>query len=248
MIATVMSVIYDLSNEQTTRGIKQSLPTTLRRVVFLGFFMWHYQKEGKTWGPCSDTILRTLLERGSVSSDTQVRQVGTDKWIILGESAILSESDSAAPRFTETQTTYPVSLADGGILRKIVTPFHYDERPLKTRHWIFRSVSWLSWHGRMSHISFLLKIWLPMILIGPAIGYFDKATHFNGWLVFYLVLAFIPVWLAAMVRRLHDMDRSAAFLLLLFVPIVGPLWIISEAIFCHGTKGTNHFGPDPSRE
>lgn len=61
----------------------------------------------------------------------------------------------------------------------------------------------------------------------------------------YGVLIFLPWW-AVQFRRLHDTDRSAWWLLLLLIPIIGSLIII--AFNCqNGTPGDNRFGPDPKR-
>ncbi|WP_256872527.1 DUF805 domain-containing protein, partial [Enterobacter cloacae] len=44
--------------------------------------------------------------------------------------------------------------------------------------------------------------------------------------------------------RLHDTDRSAWWLLLLLIPIIG--WLIILIFNCQsGTPGENRFGPDP---
>ena len=54
---------------------------------------------------------------------------------------------------------------------------------------------------------------------------------------------FIPS-LSVAFRRLHDTDRSAWWLLLVFVPILG--WIALLVFYCQeGTRGPNRFGPDP---
>jgi uncharacterized membrane protein YhaH (DUF805 family) len=50
--------------------------------------------------------------------------------------------------------------------------------------------------------------------------------------------------IAVSVRRLHDLQRSGWWLLLIFIPLLGWLtllfWEVSK-----GTDGTNRFGPDP---
>ncbi|MEW7313415.1 DUF805 domain-containing protein [Buttiauxella gaviniae] len=59
----------------------------------------------------------------------------------------------------------------------------------------------------------------------------------------YGVLIFLPYW-AVQFRRLHDTDRSAWWLLLLLIPLVG--WLIILAFNCQrGTPGENEYGPDP---
>jgi uncharacterized membrane protein YhaH (DUF805 family) len=57
-------------------------------------------------------------------------------------------------------------------------------------------------------------------------------------------LGLILPGLAVSVRRLHDLDRSGWWLLLLFIPLVGA--IILLVWYCmKGTEGLNQFGPDP---
>ena len=47
------------------------------------------------------------------------------------------------------------------------------------------------------------------------------------------------------VRRLHDVDRSGWWYLLVLIPVLGPL-ILVFAFYIHpGTPGANRFGPDP---
>ncbi|WP_347709221.1 DUF805 domain-containing protein [Stakelama marina] len=54
---------------------------------------------------------------------------------------------------------------------------------------------------------------------------------------------FIP-GITVAVRRLHDIDRSGWWLLLIFVPVLG--WILLLIfMLLDGTQGTNRFGPDP---
>lgn len=50
----------------------------------------------------------------------------------------------------------------------------------------------------------------------------------------------ITVW----VRRLHDTDRNAWWILLIFIPILG--WIALLVFACQeGTQGSNRYGEDP---
>ena len=65
---------------------------------------------------------------------------------------------------------------------------------------------------------------------GPLFGLFALGT-------------FIPS-IAVAVRRLHDSDRSAWWLLLAFLPVVGWIWLFVLMVM-GGTRGPNRFGPDP---
>ncbi len=57
-------------------------------------------------------------------------------------------------------------------------------------------------------------------------------------------LATLLPGLAVGARRLHDIDKSAWWLLLCFVPVIGWILLLVWAVF-EGTKGDNRFGPDP---
>jgi len=54
---------------------------------------------------------------------------------------------------------------------------------------------------------------------------------------------FLP-GLAVGIRRLHDLDKSGWWTLLIFIPLVGAIILIVWAC-TRGTLGPNRFGPDP---
>ena len=59
----------------------------------------------------------------------------------------------------------------------------------------------------------------------------------------YGLLVLLPT-LAVQFRRLHDTDRSAWWLLIWLIPIIG--WLVILVFNCqNGTQGENRFGPDP---
>ncbi|MDY0971342.1 DUF805 domain-containing protein [Siccibacter turicensis] len=62
----------------------------------------------------------------------------------------------------------------------------------------------------------------------------------------YGIFLFLPGW-AVHFRRLHDTDRSAWWLLLLLIPVVG--WLVILIFNCQrGTAGANRFGPVPEQD
>ena len=48
-----------------------------------------------------------------------------------------------------------------------------------------------------------------------------------------------------MTKRLHDRGRSAWWLIVLLIPVLGPLWLAIELALRRGTPGENQYGADP---
>lgn len=75
--------------------------------------------------------------------------------------------------------------------------------------------------------------------------WFDTRLNAVGDIVsgLFALFSLIPS-LAVLVRRLHDVDRSGWWLLLVFLPILG--WFVLFIFTClDGTRGPNRFGLDP---
>ncbi len=59
-----------------------------------------------------------------------------------------------------------------------------------------------------------------------------------------MLACFSPL-LPLSIRRLHDHDKSPAWLLTGLIPVIGPLWRLVELGFLPGTAGNNRYGePD----
>ena len=83
--------------------------------------------------------------------------------------------------------------------------------------------------------SFIVSVGLG--IIGTAL----PALNFLEWL--YSLGVLLPS-LAVTARRLHDTGRTAWWLLLLLVPVIGWIALLVMAII-PGTRGGNRYGPDP---
>ena len=57
----------------------------------------------------------------------------------------------------------------------------------------------------------------------------------------------ILLWpqLAISIKRLHDRGKTGLWILLVFIPILGWLWLLVDMGFLDGTPGPNKFGPSP---
>jgi uncharacterized membrane protein YhaH (DUF805 family) len=64
-----------------------------------------------------------------------------------------------------------------------------------------------------------------------------------------LVVAYIVVmfWigLALQIKRWHDRDKGAVWVLINLIPFIGGIWALVECGFMDGTMGPNRFGPSP---
>jgi uncharacterized membrane protein YhaH (DUF805 family) len=72
----------------------------------------------------------------------------------------------------------------------------------------------------------------------------DIAVGFDGYLIMIYALAVILPAVAVGVRRLHDTGRSAGWLLIAFIPIVGTVALVIFLVQ-NSQPHTNDYGPNP---
>lgn len=110
--------------------------------------------------------------------------------------------------------------------------------------------NYVGFGGRARRKEFWMFI-LVNIIFAFVLGVLDKMF---GWqraggegilTTIYAILVFLPSW-AVQFRRLHDTDRTAWWLLLLVIPVIG--WLVIILFSCQdGTPGENRFGSDPKQ-
>jgi len=93
-------------------------------------------------------------------------------------------------------------------------------------------------------------IWLPMYLwLTKSSTGFSNRIDFPTILYFilYVCCVILSTWivLAVYTKRWHDCDKSGWMNLILFIPIIGPLWFIGYLGFVRGTDGANQYGENP---
>ena len=100
------------------------------------------------------------------------------------------------------------------------------------------------WRGRLSRRGF----WWGFIALWAAFAvlfvFLSQSLGRGSTLVLYPPFLWIATCL--LLRRLHDRDRSAGWLTIALIPILGPLWLLATLGWGHGTRGDNRFGPDPN--
>ena len=67
--------------------------------------------------------------------------------------------------------------------------------------------------------------------------------------ILYAVYLGLSLWVGIClgIKRYHDLDKAGAWVLIVFVPVVGGLIYLIQAGCMRGTSGPNRFGPDPLR-
>jgi uncharacterized membrane protein YhaH (DUF805 family) len=88
-------------------------------------------------------------------------------------------------------------------------------------------------------VLFEMLLFIVLVIVGGLV-FRDHA----GVLLMLAVLILLLPRVAVLVRRLHDTDRSAWWILIPFVPIIGSIWLI--VLLCtRGTDGANRYGMGP---
>ena len=101
---------------------------------------------------------------------------------------------------------------------------------------------------RSEYWSFVLLQWIvgtvAMILMSVlhGLGVFVSVI-LGGALVLFSLYSLVPS-LAVLARRLHDTDRSAAWIFIAFVPFIGGVVLLIFSLL-DGVEGDNRYGPDP---
>lgn len=103
----------------------------------------------------------------------------------------------------------------------------------------------LSFEGRVGRQTYWM-CFLAFIGVGAVVGIITALLGKLGFIVLALYcLGMIWCGLAIQAKRWHDRDKSAWWILIGLIPVIGPLWALIENGFLRGTEGSNRFGPDP---
>lgn len=103
----------------------------------------------------------------------------------------------------------------------------------------------ISFDGRLNRQPYIIAS-IIVNVISAVIGYFVKDSsslllNVFAWIVGFLLCIFS---LSLLVRRLHDLNKSGWFALVMLIPIVDVLfWLYT--LIARGTEGSNKYGEDP---
>ena len=107
-----------------------------------------------------------------------------------------------------------------------------------------------SFKGRINRAKFwmgrLLMIVVPCACIVGLI--YSGAGEVGSVILYPLGIFWFWAGLAVAAKRWHDRNKSAWWILIELIPIIGPIWAFVELGFRKGTDGPNRFGPDPLKK
>ena len=117
---------------------------------------------------------------------------------------------------------------------------------------ITRSQYWLA---LLVYLAFMAVISVVLIVIAqviPSDSSADGGFSVSGLkaipfvIVIFAGIAFLA-WsgICVGIKRFHDRGKSGWWMLIQFIPIVGPFWYFVETLCLRGTVGPNRFGEDP---
>jgi len=95
-------------------------------------------------------------------------------------------------------------------------------------------------------VLFHVLITIGLMILDNLLGLADAQSGYGVLTGLYGLAVFIP-GLAISMRRLHDIGKSGWWLLLNFIPLIGPLVLIVFYVL-DSEKGTNQYGPNPKSE
>ena len=108
---------------------------------------------------------------------------------------------------------------------------------------VLRLATWLRPRGRVSrrHYWFVAAVAMAfaVFVAGPA------EAMAGRWGAVLLFLPVLWVLFCLMSKRCHDIGRSAKWLVLLIIPIIGIVWAVAVLGFRRGQPGPNQYGADP---
>jgi uncharacterized membrane protein YhaH (DUF805 family) len=107
----------------------------------------------------------------------------------------------------------------------------------------------LSMDGRIGRRTFWMGVVVLVVAVVVA-SVLDAILHTpsagsSGAISIIVSILLIYPWVALSAKRWHDRNKSAWWILIGLIPIIGAIWAFVEVGCLKGTTGQNRFGADP---
>jgi uncharacterized membrane protein YhaH (DUF805 family) len=106
--------------------------------------------------------------------------------------------------------------------------------------------TYFSFRGRLSRATFWWAVVLLVAVFVVMFVFLESAMGRGATWILYP--PFLWSALALAVKRLHDRAKSPWWLLIVVIPLLGPLWLFISLFLRSGTPGENEYGDDPRLE
>ncbi len=126
------------------------------------------------------------------------------------------------------------------MFQPLVKYAEFGGRARRSEYWLFQLLCVLIWLGSM----LILAMTGGLASSNGDAGASGGAAAIVLLLMMLASLALLIPGIAVTIRRLHDINKPAAWILIAFVPIIGGL-VLLIFMLTDGTQGTNPYGPDP---
>ncbi|MGD1886242.1 MAG: DUF805 domain-containing protein [Cohaesibacteraceae bacterium] len=203
--------------------------------------VWYYADGGEQKGPVSDEEIANLIASGTVRADTLVWREGMENWAAAKASlpgALVPQSwvDALPPMphaGTAQQAGYgdaggyynPIAFAD--VIKTVFGRYvQFQGRARRSEYWYW--------------VLFIVLVSIGLAFVAGAIFGFDETDLAIFGPIFSLA-TFVPS-LAVGFRRMHDIGRTAWWLLIGLIPLIGTIVIIYWFVQ-PGQPSDNQYGP-----
>lgn len=92
-------------------------------------------------------------------------------------------------------------------------------------------------------VLFNLIFAFAMMVLDNVLGFAVAGLGYGLLYGLYTLFVLLPS-LAVLVRRLHDTGKSGWMALIIFIPLIGAIWLL-VLLVTEGKAGDNQYGPDP---
>jgi uncharacterized membrane protein YhaH (DUF805 family) len=112
------------------------------------------------------------------------------------------------------------------------------------KKWVWFLFSFKGRINRKPFWMFNLIVFIGGLLLGSFTEISPDINKLTKPQLMFMLWIFWPS-LAVQAKRWHDRDKSALWILINLIPLVGPIWALIENGFYPGTSGDNRYGTDP---
>jgi uncharacterized membrane protein YhaH (DUF805 family) len=110
--------------------------------------------------------------------------------------------------------------------------------------WYFKAIrNYLNFEDRARRLEFWMFIFINALIFG-VLDYWQTSKGWGTLLTgFYSLFIFFP-GMAVGIRRLHDIGKSGWWVLIGFIPVIGPFILFLWSMY-PSEEGSNRYGPAP---